>query len=304
MAYAPAVARPYDSADVDRLRGSVHVEHTLARLGAERLRTLLDERDWVPALGALTGGQAVQMVRAGLESIYLSGWQVAADANLAAGTYPDQSLYPANSGPGARTAHQLGAAPRRPDRARGGRRIDPLARADRRGRRGRLRRPAERVRDHQRLHRGRRCGGPLRGPALVREEVRAPRRQGARPDQPVHPDARRGPPGRRRVGRADGARRPHRRALRVPSHERRRRGRPGVLHRRADERGLLPGARRDRRGDRARSGVRALRRPDLVRDVDPGPGRGGASSPRRSASGTPTGCSPTTARRRSTGGGT
>jgi len=91
--------RPYTTEDVERLRGSVRVEHTLARLGAERLRTLLDEREWVPALGALTGGQAVQMVKAGLEAIYLSGWQVAADANLVGGTYPDQSLYPANSGP-------------------------------------------------------------------------------------------------------------------------------------------------------------------------------------------------------------
>ena len=91
--------RPYTSEDVERLRGSVRVEHTLARLGAERLRRLLAERAWVPALGALTGGQAVQMVKAGLEAIYLSGWQVAADANLVGGTYPDQSLYPANSGP-------------------------------------------------------------------------------------------------------------------------------------------------------------------------------------------------------------
>jgi isocitrate lyase len=91
--------RPYSTEDVERLRGSVRVEHTLARLGAERLRHLLSTREWVPALGALTGGQAVQMVKAGLEAIYLSGWQVAADANLVGGTYPDQSLYPANSGP-------------------------------------------------------------------------------------------------------------------------------------------------------------------------------------------------------------
>jgi isocitrate lyase len=93
------VTRPYGTEDVERLRGSVRIEHTLARLGAERLRHLLETREWVPALGALTGGQAVQMVRAGLEAIYLSGWQVAADANLVGGTYPDQSLYPANSGP-------------------------------------------------------------------------------------------------------------------------------------------------------------------------------------------------------------
>ena len=91
--------RPYSTEDVERLRGSVRVEHTLARLGAERLRELLATREWVPALGAMTGGQAVQMVKAGLEAIYLSGWQVAADANLVGGTYPDQSLYPANSGP-------------------------------------------------------------------------------------------------------------------------------------------------------------------------------------------------------------
>jgi isocitrate lyase len=93
------IERPYGSEEVERLRGSVHVEHTLARLGAERLWELLREDDYVPALGAMTGGQAVQMVKAGLKAIYLSGWQVAADANLAGQTYPDQSLYPANSGP-------------------------------------------------------------------------------------------------------------------------------------------------------------------------------------------------------------
>ena len=93
------IERPYTSEDVERLRGSVQVEHTLARLGAERLWALLQHEDYVPALGALTGGQAVQMVKAGLKAIYLSGWQVAADANLAGQTYPDQSLYPSNSGP-------------------------------------------------------------------------------------------------------------------------------------------------------------------------------------------------------------
>src|SRR4029453_1411609 len=91
--------RPYTTEDVERLRGSVRVEHTLARMGSERLRALLGERGGGAALGAMTGGQAVQMVKAGLEAIYLSGWQVAADANLVGGTYPDQSLYPANSGP-------------------------------------------------------------------------------------------------------------------------------------------------------------------------------------------------------------
>jgi len=93
------IERPYTSEDVARLRGTVQVEHTLARLGAERLWTLLHSEEYVPALGALTGGQAVQMVKAGLKAIYLSGWQVAADANLGGHTYPDQSLYPVNSGP-------------------------------------------------------------------------------------------------------------------------------------------------------------------------------------------------------------
>ncbi|MBX2801565.1 MAG: isocitrate lyase [Myxococcales bacterium] len=93
------ITRPYTPADVDRLRGTVHVEHSLARLGAERLFRLLRESDYVNALGALTGNQAVQQVRAGLQAIYLSGWQVAADANGAGQMYPDQSLYPADSVP-------------------------------------------------------------------------------------------------------------------------------------------------------------------------------------------------------------
>jgi isocitrate lyase len=93
------IVRTYGAADVVRLRGSVVPVATLARLGAERLWELLQRDEPVRALGAMTGGQAVQMVKAGLEAIYLSGWQVAADANLAASTYPDQSLYPANSAP-------------------------------------------------------------------------------------------------------------------------------------------------------------------------------------------------------------
>ncbi|HET7856644.1 MAG TPA: isocitrate lyase [Gaiellaceae bacterium] len=93
------IERPYAAADVARLRGPVQVEHTLARLGAERLWALLGSENYVAALGAMTGGQAVQMAKAGLKAIYLSGWQVAADANLAGQTYPDQSLYPADSAP-------------------------------------------------------------------------------------------------------------------------------------------------------------------------------------------------------------
>ena len=93
------IERTYSAADVIRLRGSVREEATLARRGAENLWNLLHTEDYVNALGAYTGGQAVQQVRAGLKAIYLSGWQVAADGNLAGQTYPDQSLYPANSVP-------------------------------------------------------------------------------------------------------------------------------------------------------------------------------------------------------------
>ena len=93
------ILRPYSAEDVAKLRGSIHVEHTLARLGAERLWSLLHNENYVAALGALTGNQAVQQVKAGLKAIYLSGWQVAADANDAGQMYPDQSLYPADSVP-------------------------------------------------------------------------------------------------------------------------------------------------------------------------------------------------------------
>src|SRR5579863_1886658 len=93
------ITRPYSEQDVERLRGTIHVEHTLARLGAERLWQLLHSENYVNALGAMTGNQAVQQVQAGLQAIYVSGWQVAADANDAGQMYPDQSLYPANSVP-------------------------------------------------------------------------------------------------------------------------------------------------------------------------------------------------------------
>jgi len=93
------ITRPYSLADVERVRGSLRIEHTLARHGAEKLWQLLRNEDYVAALGALTGNQAMQQVKAGLKAIYVSGWQVAADANLAGQMYPDQSLYPANSVP-------------------------------------------------------------------------------------------------------------------------------------------------------------------------------------------------------------
>ncbi|MGR3777223.1 isocitrate lyase [Bacillus paramycoides] len=93
------IARPYSAEDVIRLRGSIDIEHTLACRGAEKLWQSLHTEDYINALGALTGNQAMQQVKAGLKAIYLSGWQVAADANLSGHMYPDQSLYPANSVP-------------------------------------------------------------------------------------------------------------------------------------------------------------------------------------------------------------
>lgn len=93
------IVRPYSAEDVVRLRGSLRIEHSVARAGAERLRLLLEDRELVRTFGAITGSQAVQMVRAGLEAIYVSGWQVAGDNNLSGHTYPDMSLYPSNSVP-------------------------------------------------------------------------------------------------------------------------------------------------------------------------------------------------------------
>jgi len=93
------IKRGFSAEDVVRLRGSVHIEHTLARRGAEKLWKLVNEEPFVNSLGAMTGNQAMQQVKAGLKAIYLSGWQVAADANVAGEMYPDQSLYPINSVP-------------------------------------------------------------------------------------------------------------------------------------------------------------------------------------------------------------
>jgi isocitrate lyase len=122
------VTRDYSAADVVRLRGSVREDHTLARLGAQRLWRLLHEEDYVPALGALTGGQAVQQVRAGLKAIYVSGWQVAADANTAGHTYPDQSLYPVNSVP--QLVRRINNALLRADRITWAERFDAAASGD------------------------------------------------------------------------------------------------------------------------------------------------------------------------------
>ena len=148
------VERPYSAEDVIRLRGSFVVEHTIARHGAERLWDLVHDTEYVNALGALTGGQAVEMVKAGLQAIYLSGWQVAADANLAGHTYPDQSLYPANSVPA--VVRRINNAMQRADQIAWSegddtRSIVPILADAEAG----LRRRAERVRAHAGHDRGR-----------------------------------------------------------------------------------------------------------------------------------------------------
>ena len=296
------VRRDYTAEDVHRLRPQVLVEHTLARVGAERLWRLLAERDHVPALGALTGGQAVQMVKAGLEAIYLSGWQVAADANLAGQVYPDQSLYPANSVPS--VVQRINNALLRAEqvaRVEGDRPL--LCGADRGRRRGRVRGAAERLRADRRDDRRRGGRDPLRGPAGQREEVRAPGRQGAGPDRPVHPHPAGGPAGRRRRRRADGAGRQDRRPGRHPAHQRRGRAGPALLHRGAHRRGLLPG---HAPASRPRSPAPWPTPPTPTccgaRPPPPTWTRP-ASSPRRSTPSSRASCWPTTARPASTGAG-
>ena len=224
--------------------------------------------DYVNALGAVTGNQAMQMVRAGLKAIYLSGWQVAADANTAGAMYPDQSLYPANAGP--ELCRRINRTLQRADQiehAEGGAHAR-LVRADRRRRRGRLRRPAQLLRDHEGLYRGRRRGGPFRGPARLREEVRPSRRQGADPDPGAYPQPRLRPPRRRRLRRPDPGRRPDRRRERPADHLRRRRARPRMADRRAHSGGLLPTPRRNRSRSlhQARPRLRALCRSAVVGD--------------------------------------
>ena len=201
----PGSERTYTAADVVRLRGSVQEEHTLARLGAERLWSLLHSEDYVNALGALTGNQAVQQVKAGLKAIYLSGWQVAADANLAGQTYPDQSLYPVNSVP--QVVRRINNALLRADQitwAEVGRPADaphwlaPIV-ADAEAGFGGVLNAFELMKSM--IAAGRRRGA-LGGPAGLGEEVRPPGRQGADPDRPAHQDAERRAAGRRRLRRA------------------------------------------------------------------------------------------------------
>ena len=289
------------SEDVERLRGSVHVEHTLARLGAERLWQLLQDEDYVagPRRADRRPGGADGEGRAeGDLPERLAGRRRREPRRP---DVPRPEPLPVEQRAGPRAAAQQRPAAGRPDPRGRGRHSDPLAGADRRRRRGRLRWAAERVRGDEGDDRSGRGGRALRGPALVREEVRPSRRQSARPDEPVRPHAGRGAARRRRLRRADGARRAHRRAQREAADERRRPGGRAVPDRRAHARGLLPRARRAGAGDRqgawrrrptpTSSGSRPRRRTSTRR----------ASSPKRSTNASPASCSPTTARRRSTG---
>ena len=276
MRRSDTIERPYDAADVARLRGSVTVEHTLARLGAERLRRLLAEEPWVPALGAMTGGQAVQMVKAGLQAIYLSGWQVAADANLSGNTYPDQSLYPANSAPA--LVKRINSALLRADQIAHAEGDDsthwlaPIVADAEAGFGGPLNAyemmksfieaGAAAVHFEDQLSSEKKCGH-LGGKVLVptSQHVRtlvAARLAADVADVPTLV-----------VARTDALSA----SLLTSDIDD---ARPRVLHGRADSRRVLPGPRRDRDGDRPRPRLCPLLRPDLVRDVDArhGGGRG------------------------------
>ena len=177
------ISRPYTPAEVEKLRGSVPIAYTLAEKGANRLWESLKNEPFVNSLGAVTGNQAMQQARAGLPAIYLSGWQVAADANTAGAMYPDQSLYPANAGP--ELCRRINRTFQRADQiehSEGGAKIDwfvPIVADAEAGFGG----PAELVRNHEGLYRGGRGRRSLRGPARVGKEVRPHGRQGADPDR-------------------------------------------------------------------------------------------------------------------------
>lgn len=156
------ITRPYSYDDVLRLRGTIQIEYTLARLGAERLWNLMHSEAYVPALGAITGNQAIEMVQAGLTAIYGSGWQVAADGNTAGDVYPDQSLYPCDSAPN--LVKRINRALLRADQIESAERSlewNVLVCAHRGGRGSWLRRFAERVRTDEIDDRSRSGGRPL-----------------------------------------------------------------------------------------------------------------------------------------------
>ena len=295
------IERVYGADEVVRLRGSVVPECTLARLGAERLWRLLTQGGYINALGALTGGQAVQMVRAGLQAIYLSGWQVAADANAAGATYPDQSLYPANSVP--QVVRRLNSALQRADQIdwseerNGTDWFAPIVADAEAGfggalnayelMRGMIEAGAAGVHYEDQLAAEKKCGH-LGGKVLVptSQFIRTLTAARLAADVLNVPTV--------LVARTD--------ALSatllttdVDEHDA-----PFITGARTSE-GFFTRQGRPRGRDRALARVRAVRRRALVRDVDAGPRRGEGVRRRRSTSGTRASCSPTTARRRSTG---
>ena len=270
------ITRTYSAEDVVALQGSVVEENTLARRGAEVLWEQLHDLEFVNALGALTGNMAVQQVRAGLKAIYLSGWQVAGDANLSGHTYPDQSLYPANSVP--QVVRRINNALLRADqiaKVEGDRSVEnwlaPIVADGEAGFGGALN-----VYELQKamiaagvagshwedqLASEKKCGH-LGGKVLIptQQHIRTLTSARLAADVSRRPD-RRDRPYRRRGGDAD--------------HLRRRRARPAVHHRRADQGRLLPGQERPGAVHRPGQGLRAVLRPDLDGDRYPGPRAGG-----------------------------
>ena len=265
--------RTYTAADVVRLRGSVQEEFTLARVGAERLWSLLSSENYVNALGAVTGNQAVQQVKAGLKAIYLSGWQVAADANLAGQTYPDQSLYPVNSVP--QVVRRINNALLRADQitwAESGNAdapywLAPIVADAEAGFGGVLNAfelmkamiaaGAAGVHWEDQLASEKKCGH-LGGKVLIPTGQHIKTLNAARLAADV-------------LRRALDHRGQDRRAGRDAAHQRYRRARPAVRDRRAHRGGLLPGPQRDRRLHRPRPVLRAALRSALDGDVHPRP---------------------------------
>jgi hypothetical protein len=283
------VRRDYTAEDVIALRGPVREERTLARRGAEKLWEDIqrntgtafapqEDPQWSAALGALTGNQAVQQVRAGLKAIYLSGWQVAADANLSGQTYPDQSLYPANSVPA--VVRRINNALLRAGQIEQGTDdrdwMAPIVADAEAGFGG----PLNAYELMGQMIEAGAAGVHWEDSAREREEVRPHGRQGADPDVAAHPHHQRGTTRSGCRRRAVDHHRPHRRARRDPAHERPRRARPSLRHGGAHRRGLLRGAERHRAGHRPRPRVRRVRRPALGRVGRARPRPRPAASPR------------------------
>ena len=295
------LTREHTAEDVVRLQGSFTVEHTLARRGAERLWELLGTEDYVHALGAMTGGQAVQMVKAGLKAIYLSGWQVAGDANSAGQVYPDQSLYPVNSGPsscGASTTPSC--VPTRSSGARATTTIDcmlPIVADAEAGFGGALNvyeltkayiaAGAAAVHLEDQLASEKKCGH-MGGKVLVptSQHVRTLKAARLAADVSGVPTL--------VVARTDSL------AATLLTSDIDDRDH-AVHHRRALRRGLLLRPQRHGHRHRPRPRLRPVRRPHLVRDRRSRTSTKRRGSPRRSTPSSPASCWPTTARRRSTG---